>query len=290
MTADLTAHAETADGATDPPTSDRPIALVTGASRGIGKASAIALAAAGFDVIITARTVNAGDSEYPGSLEETDRAIRAVGGNAHQIAMDLLDRDLLPVAAAEAISVAGHIDVLVNNAIYVSDAGQQLFLDADLDDMERRIFGNVTAQIIFTQPIVAAMAQRGSGVVLNMTSAAGYLRPYALPGKGGWNFSYSVTKGAFHRIAPQIAFEYEDRGIHALNVQPGMVATERLKARMGDTAIIAKHGVEPQVVGAAVAHVATHAETFDRLATVQLQEVAQSLGLLDAVASLPDTP
>lgn len=264
----------------------RPTAIVTGASRGIGKASAIALASRGFDVVITARTVEPGTSTYPGSLTETAVAIEAHGVDAHQVAMDLLDRDALVPAAEAALAATGRVDLLVNNAIYVSDVGQPTVLDTGIEDFERRIFGNVTAQLVFTQPILAVMVAQGSGTILNMTSVAGYGKPYAMPGQGGWNLPYSLTKGAFHRLAPQIAFEYADAGVRALNVQPGLVSTERLQARMGDTAIIARSGVEPRVVGEALAHVATRVEDYDPLATVQLQEVAVQLGLIDEVASL----
>ena len=260
--------------------------MVTGASRGIGKASAIALARAGFDLIITARTVQPGGSPWPGSLAETAADIESAGGAAHQIAMDLLDQDRVLEVADQVQTLAGPIDVLLNNAIYVSDTGQPLTLDTDLADMEKRMFGNVTAQILLTLPIARHMVANGSGAILNMTSAAGYAKPFALPGKGGWNFPYSISKGAFHRIAPQLQFEYGDQGLQARNLQPGMVSTERLKARMGETAIIANAGVETSVVGRAVAHVATHIDDFDPLATIQLQDVAVALGLIDKPASL----
>jgi NAD(P)-dependent dehydrogenase (short-subunit alcohol dehydrogenase family) len=270
----------------------RPTAVVTGASRGIGKACAIALAEAGFDLAITARTVRRGDvvsdpdglisEPLPGSLEETAEAVVEAGGHAHMVPLDLLDRGRLVPAAEQALAALGHVDVLVNNAIYVGAGNYDRFLAADIDGIEDRIFGNVTAQLRFMRPIVASMVDRGSGLVLDMTSAAGYLKPWAPPDDGGWSLAYSVSKAGFHRIAPQLSFEYGDRGLVALNVQPGMVATERVRLVQGPVARIATEGVEPAVIGAALAHVATHAGTFDPSATVQLQDVARSLGLLPA--------
>lgn len=273
----------------------RPGAIVTGASRGIGKATAIALAEAGFDVVITARTVTRDDETWdperradrplPGSLEETAEAVADAGGTAHPVPLDLLDADRLPVAAAEALAALARIDLLVNNAIYVGPGGYSLSLDSDLDDLERRVTGNVTAQLRFMLPIVRVMVDQGRGTVLNMTSGAGYRRPFALPGQGGWSLAYTVAKAGFHRIAPQLQFEYGDRGLIARNVQPGFVATERVKMVGSATAAIAERGVEPMVIGRALAHVATHPAASDPDETVQLQRVARTLGLLP-----PDFP
>ncbi len=263
---------------------NRPTAIVTGASRGIGKASAIALAGAGYDVAITARTVHRGDSEFPGSLDETAEGIEAAGGTAHLVPMDLIDEPALPGAAAQCIEALGHVDLLLNNAIYVAESQRKKFLDLDVEESKKRILANVVSQMIFSKPIVAAMVERGSGVVLNMTSAAAYAKPFAAPDNGGWNLAYTVAKGGFHRIAKQLHFEYADRGLLALNVQPGMVATERILQSSKEVARIAKYGTTPAVVGAALAHVATHAADYDPDHTVQLQRVAIELGLIDDVA------
>src|SRR5688572_27084308 len=101
-------------------------ALVTGASRGIGKATAVALSAKGYDVAITARTLHDGDTssgdEYgvplPGSLDATAAEIRDAGGQVVPLHMDLLDLDSLAPTVDAAINDLGHIDVLVNNAAY----------------------------------------------------------------------------------------------------------------------------------------------------------------------------
>ena len=84
-----------------------------------------------------------GAGPLPGSLEETAEAIRAAGGEAHLIPLDLGDRDRLMPAAREAIAALGRVDVLVNNAIYTGPGNYERFLDADLDAMADRIEGNV---------------------------------------------------------------------------------------------------------------------------------------------------
>ena len=268
----------------------RRTAIVTGASRGIGKASAIALAKAGYDVAITARTRWKSDhavepsgtvtERLPGSLEETANIISSHGVNVYPIYMDLLERERLIPAAEEAIGKLGHVDLLVNNAVYSGPGNYGRFLDGDLKDVSDRIFGNITAQLFFLRPVLSTMVDQGSGTLLFMSSAAAYSPPFAMPGKGGWGLAYTVSKGGFHRLAIQLAYEYGRDGITALNLQPGLVATERVKLVQGPVANIAAAGVEPSIIGAVVAHVADNANEFPAGSMVQLQDIASKLGLL----------
>ena len=134
---------------------DAPVALVTGASRGIGKASAIALAEAGFDVAIAARTVHEGDSRsepnsvrgddpvvtLPGSLESTAAEITARGRRALIVPMDLLDLTSVEAAPATVLAEWGRIDVLFNNGIYQGRGTMDRILDlqmADIDNADAR--------------------------------------------------------------------------------------------------------------------------------------------------------
>ena len=121
---------ESGDGA------GRSVALVTGASRGIGKATAIALARAGFDVAIGARTVRegeglddsgrAGAGSLPGSLETTAAAVEADGRRALPITMDLLDRPSLEAAVGRVLAEWGRVDVLVNNAVHTGPGSMSM--------------------------------------------------------------------------------------------------------------------------------------------------------------------
>ena len=270
--------------------SPRPRAIVTGASRGIGKATAIALAGAGYDLAITARTVHRSDQAteptgnavepLPGSLEETAEAVEQAGGACNLIRLDLGDPDRLLPAAEEALHALGGADLLVNNAIWTGPGNYERFLDTAPQLTAQRIFGNITAQLMFSYPVVKTMVEAGGGLVLNMTSGAAYAEPFAQPGQGGWGLGYTVSKGGFHRMAIQLAFEYGADGLIALNVQPGFVATERVKMVGGPVSNIAARGVEPAVIGAAIASVAADPRRFDNGSCIRLQDVARSIGLL----------
>ena len=267
-------------------------AVVTGASRGIGKASAIALAKIGFDVAITARTVSRedhapepsglSDKMLPGSLEETAEIIRSFNVQAFPVYMDLMERDDLVPTAEAIIDSLGHVDVLLSNAVYSGPGNYGRFLDNDLDGVADRIFGNVTAQMFFLKPILASMVEQESGTLLFMTSAAAYEAPFAMPGKGGWGSAYTVSKGGFHRLAIQLGYEYGIDGITTLNLQPGLVATERVKIVRGPVENVASLGVEPEVIGEVVAHIASNISDYISGETIQLQNVAKELGLISS--------
>ncbi|HJM27496.1 MAG: SDR family oxidoreductase [Acidimicrobiales bacterium] len=265
-------------------------AVVTGASRGIGKASAIALAKIGFDVAITARTVSKEDQApepsglsntmLPGSLEETAEIIRSHNAQALPVYMDLMDKDQLVPTAEKIIDSLGRVDVLLSNAVYSGPGNYGRFLDNDLDDVADRIFGNVTAQMFFLKPILASMVERGSGILLFMTSAAAYECPFAMPGKGGWGSAYTVSKGGFHRLAIQLGYEYGIDGITALNLQPGLVATERVKIVRGPVENVASLGVDPEIIGEVIAHITSNISDYVSGETIQLQKVATELGII----------
>ncbi|MEM7140165.1 MAG: SDR family oxidoreductase [Actinomycetota bacterium] len=267
----------------------RRVALVTGASRGIGKACAVALAAAGFDVAITARTLVDGERRLegddsvvvPGGLDTTAAAIEHAGGRAVPVFMDLLDRDSVESAVATTLDEFGRVDALVNNAIYQGPGAMVEFRDLD-DEMLGNLFeGNLFAQLGVLRAVLPSMIESGGGTVANMISATAYTTPKRRIGSGGWGVGYAMTKAAFERVAPLLEVEHRDDGIRAFNIDPGHVPTERQIA-----AGRAKHYADtfaqgtPEMIGAAVAWVCTHgdAEEF-RGRIVHAQELVRDRGL-----------
>ena len=264
-----------------------PTALVTGASRGIGRAIALGLATVGFDLAFTARTVHESDptasdpltgTALPGSLDSTASIIEALGRRALPIRLDLLDLDALAPAVDTAIAGLGHLDVLVNNAIYVGPGGHKRYLETEPDELARRVLGNVTAPLLLTQRVVAHMVARGGGLVFDISSAAGQLTPRRPVGEGGWALSYAVTKAGFHRIADMLALECSDAGVRAFNLNPGFVSTERVLAS-DELAFVADKGASPEIMGRVVAWLATTGQhRYDNGSYLQLGELACELG------------
>ncbi len=237
---------------------------MTGASRGIGRASAIALARAGFDVAVSARTVKEGDSRLPdgravpGSLESTVAEIEAAGRAGFAVPMDMLDHGSLVDGVAKVLDRFGRIDVLLNNAIYQGPGSMTPFLDLADDEMRRMFEGNVYAQLTVIREVIPAMVAQGGGVIMNMISATAHVTPPGKIGAGGWGMAYAMTKAAFERVAPLLCVEHGDAGIVAYSLDPGYVLTER--AAMNDSG--GRHSdhftpAGPEVIGAAVAWLAT---------------------------------
>lgn len=234
---------------------DGRVALVTGASRGIGKASAVALARAGFDVAVTARTLEARGSDE--TLAATAEEIEAAGRRALPIRSDLLDFASLGSVVAGTLDAWGRIDVLVNDAVDTGPGSMERFMDLDLADVERKLRANVLAQLVLLKLVLPGMLERGEGTIVNISSAVATTDPPAAAGEGGWGLGYAASKGAFHRVAGILAVELGPEGIFVVNVDPGYVVTERMAADQERLGLAGKFpGAPPSVPGAVVAWLA----------------------------------
>ena len=271
-----------------------PIALVTGASRGIGRASALALADVGYDVAITARTVRegegrigpptsdgGGDVTVPGSLETTAAEIAERGQRALPITMDLLSADSVRAAAATALDEWGRVDLLVNNAIWSGPGLLDPVGVLDLEALDTAFQANVLRQVLLTQLILPSMIERESGLILNLTSSAGLVDdpPYEVVKMKMLGFAHCASKGAFHRMAPLIQAEHEADGITAINIDPGFTWTETMEA-------LDLHnfgGAPPEATGRVVAWLAEDPERVVewRGRTLNSLELCAELGLFE---------
>jgi NAD(P)-dependent dehydrogenase (short-subunit alcohol dehydrogenase family) len=253
----------------------RKTAFVTGASRGIGKAIAVALAQAGFDVAITARTVAPGEERehspsvarsdtapLPGSLNETASLIEQAGQEALVVPADLLDRASLGAAATLVLERWGYVDVLVHNARYIGAGHMDTLLSAPVEVIENHIQGNFLAPLVLNKYLLPTMVERGKGRVIALTSASGYSDPVHPAGAGGWGISYGSSKAAIHRVAGILAVELADDGILCFNVDPGYIRTERIAQDMAAFGFEAS-GEPPEVVGAVISWLATSDEAAD---------------------------
>ncbi len=187
-------------------------ALVTGASRGIGKACAIALAGAGHRVVLAARDM--------GKLEEAAAAIRAQGGEAHTVALDLSAPDSIPASFAEAASKAGPIHILVNNAAITKDT---LALRMKRADFEIVLAVNLTGAFLCIQQVLGSMMKERWGRIVNISSVV------AQAGNPGQS-NYVSSKAGLIGLTKAIAREMASRNITVNAVAPGFIDTEMTQA------------------------------------------------------------
>jgi citronellol/citronellal dehydrogenase len=195
------------------------VALVTGASRGIGAAIAERFAREGAHVYVTARTVEEGDHVLPGSISATVQFIRDAGGSAEAIAGDLGRAE----DRARIVATTGPVDVLVNNAAITWFEPVQ-----DFSERHYRLMLEVQVRAPFelAQAYLPAMRERGRGWILNISSGAA-IHPQGPPYAGGMGGTvYGMCKAALERFTTGLASEVWADGIAVNVLSPsGLVLT-----------------------------------------------------------------
>ena len=196
------------------------VAVVTGASRGIGEAIARRYAMEGAKVVVSARTVNEDEHYLPGTITETVKHINDAGGEAIAVKADLAlaeDRHSLIKAAEDAF---GGVDILVNNA-----AITYFIPVADFPEKRFRLMMDVQVWAPFelAQLVLPGMRERGHGWILNISSHAAIHPDKTLGGRGGT--VYGMCKAALERFTTGLAQELYDENIGVNVISPGLVAT-----------------------------------------------------------------
>jgi len=201
------------------PSLEGKVALITGASRGIGAAVAKKFAALGAHVILVARTV--------GALEEVDDEIQADGGSATLVPMDLKDLDRIDQLAAEVAERFGKLDILVGNAGIL---GELRPLDSTTNEIWDDVMAiNVTANFRLIRAFNPLLRKSESGRVIFVTSGVAR-EPFAY-----WGGAYAASKAALEMLAKVYAEETEKTNIQVNLVDPGVVATNmRAQAMPGE--------------------------------------------------------
>ena len=229
------------------------VALVTGASRGIGAAIAARLAMEGAKVVVSARTAVSGESRLPGTLGETVERLRAAGADAMLIKADLAqaaERERLVETATEAF---GPIDILINNAAITFFAPV-----ADFTEKRFKLMMEVQVYAPFhlSQLVLPSMKARRQGWIVNISSPAGlHPKPPYAGGRGGT--VYGLCKAALERFTTGLASEVQGDNIAVNVVSPGLV----------DTPGVAVHGLITEATRDRVQPIEFIAEAAYRLAS-----------------------
>jgi 3-oxoacyl-[acyl-carrier protein] reductase len=199
------------------PALDGRVVLVTGASRGIGRAVASALAAEGAAVVLGAR-----DAER---LSAAVGDITRAGGRADAVTLDVTDRGSVEAAVARALEAHGRIDGLVNNAGVTRD---NLLLRMKDEEWGNVLATNLTGAFLCTQAVLRPMLKQRSGRIVNVASVVG------LAGNAG-QANYAASKAGLVGFTKSVAREVASRGITVNAVAPGFIATD-MTAAMTDKA------------------------------------------------------
>lgn len=194
-------------------------ALITGASRGLGRALALALGERGVRLVLVAR----GQAELDAVVAE----VRARGGEAHAVVADLADKQAIYPLAGQAAALVGPIDLLIHNASTLGPTPLRLLLDSECEDLEHVLAVNLVGPFRLSKVLAGAMALRGDGVVLHISSDA------AVEAYPTWG-AYSVAKAAQDHLSRIFAAELAGTGVRVLAVDPGEMDTAMHAAALPD--------------------------------------------------------
>ncbi len=222
------------------------LALVTGASRGIGKACAIELAKAGYDIAVN----------YAGNVEAANKTVeelKALGVNAEAFKFDVSNQEAAAKGVEEILAKFGRIDVLVNNAGITRDG---LFMRMSAENWEAVINTNLSSAFYVSQPVVKVMMKQRSGAIVNMSSVVG------VSGNAG-QANYSAAKAGLIGLTKTLAKELGSRGIRVNAIAPGFINTDMTKdldtSKFTDFIPLKRLG-EPEDIAKAVKFLAVDAD------------------------------
>ena len=204
------------------------VALVSGASRGIGRATALALAEDGFRVALLARSADA--------LRQTRELVERDGGTALDLVADVTDAEAVVAAVASAEERLGPVGVLVNNAGSLRALGP--LWETEPDDWWADVTTSLGGAYNLCRAVVPGMIERGHGRIVNVTSYAG-LRP------APYQTGYACGKAALAALSEALAASLADRGVAVFSVAPGFTATEMTRRLTESTWFAAERDREP---------------------------------------------
>ncbi|MBF6330775.1 SDR family NAD(P)-dependent oxidoreductase [Nocardia transvalensis] len=272
------------------------VAVVTGASRGVGKGIALELGAAGATVYLTGRTVAPGP--LPGTISETAAEVTALGGTGIPVQCDHHDDEQVAALFGRVDAEQGRLDILVNNVFSAPDLAQWLhkpFWELPLQAWDQVLGIGLRSHYVagvYAAPLLFK-AQRPGAVVVNISSSGAV--------SYGHNVVYGVGKAALDKMTADMAVELQPHGVAVISVWPGLVRTELLASGArttddgrtvvdipGEGTFDITHAESPRFVGRGVAALAADPETLDRSGGTQTTaDLATRYGFTDVDGTGP---
>jgi dehydrogenase/reductase SDR family member 1 len=257
------------------------VAVVTGASRGVGKGIALGLGEAGATVWVTGRSTQT--SKIPGTIHETADEVTRLGGQGIAIAIDHADDEQVKELFRRVQSESTRLDVLVNNAFAIPDGKLAApFWELPLshwDTLHRVGLRSHYVASVFAAPLLMASSR---GLIVNVSSFGA--KVYAV------NVAYGVGKAGVDRMSRDMARELRPRGVTAVSLWPGIVKTERLMLEPDRLGYDPSHGESPLFSGRAVAALAADSGRIARTGqALVVAELAREYGFTDIDGSQPES-
>lgn len=210
-------------------------AIVTGASRGLGKSIALELASAGANLVLAARSLDTSSTGEPGTLLETASEIEALGSQVVAVKADITRDEDIEAVVKSAISTFGRIDIVVNNAGIGIEGDIESFL---LSDFDKLLNLNLRAAVVMTKSVLETMKQQGSGAIVNISSIladeladdhTNAVVAAAAESSGIGVTAYGMTKAALIRFTTGAAADLASTGITVNCLKPSWIDTEGLR-------------------------------------------------------------
>jgi NAD(P)-dependent dehydrogenase (short-subunit alcohol dehydrogenase family) len=272
---------------------DGKVALVTGASRGIGKGIALALAEQGATVYITGRTVNEGDYYLPGTVGETARLCDERGGTGIAVPCDHADNAQVAALFDRIKAETGRLDILVNNAFIIPDdlLEPKGFWEKPLSNWDMMDVG-VKSNFIAAWHAAQIMVSQRSGLIVNISGYAAVTYTYGV--------LFGTSKTAVGRMGRDMAVELKPHGVASITLWQGLTLTEKAKDNLAKvaekmtTSISGQKGSSVEHPGRVIAAMAVDPDIMKRSGGEFITaEIARDYGITDDdgtwVASMRET-
>jgi dehydrogenase/reductase SDR family protein 1 len=255
------------------------VAVVTGASRGVGKGVALGLGEAGATVYVTGRSVTRGP--LPGTIGETAEEVSALGGRGIAAACDHADDAQVAQLFARVIREQGRLDILVNNAFAVPEGKLVApFWELPIDQWDIMHRVGLRSHYVAAWHAAPIMIGQGLGLVVNVSSFGAKIQAV--------NVAYGVGKAGVDRMTRDMGRELKAHGVTVVSLWPGIVKTERLLADPDRIGFDPTSGESPTLSGRAVAAIAADPERLAKTGQpLVVAELALEYGFTDIDGKVP---